>query len=83
MGTGRVDHATQPGAKVLYHFSSNLRPRYTQDILNVLAAPSGIVYTSRYVRRVVPDTLASAWEDGLIGKTVLIHFSLEQPARYH
>ena len=83
MGIGRVDQAVRPDQKVLYHFSSNLRPRYAQDILNVLAAPSGVTYTSRYVRRVVPDSLASAWGERLTGKTVLIHFSLEQPARYH
>jgi len=83
MGIGRVDQAVRPEKKVLCHFSSNLRPRYAQDILNILAAPGGVTYTSRYVRRVVPDALASAWGDQLIGKTVLIHFSLEQPARYH
>lgn len=73
----------QPIEEVLYLFSSNIRPLYAQDILNVLAAPSGISYTFRYERRYVVESLTSGWNENLVGRKVLIHFSLQQPARYH
>lgn len=73
----------QPTEEALYLFSSNIRPLYAQDILNVLAAPSGISYTFRYERRYVVESLASTWNETLVGRKALIHFSLQQHARYH
>ena len=66
----------------VYLFSSNIRPRYEQDVLNVLAAPTGLTYRFRYRRDWVADGLASDW-DNLSGERCIVHFSLQQPNQYH
>lgn len=71
-------------SKLLYLFSSNMRPLYVQDILDVLAAPSGVVYRFRYERRYLNKSAREPWEKNqLVDKNVLIHFTLQQEARYH
>jgi hypothetical protein len=75
--------ADSPTANVLYAFSSNIRPLYAQDILNVLAAPTGTSYTFRYEKQYIGESLASVWDIRLKDRKVLIHFSLQQAARYH
>lgn len=66
--------------QLVYLFSSNRRPLYVQDILDVLAAPPGARYEFRYDKRYVdPDAL----ERSLDGLEALVHFSLQQEAEYH
>src|SRR5436190_1213062 len=65
----------------VYLFSSNIRPPYEQDVLNVLAAPPGLTYRFRYRREWVADGLAAAWSK-LAGSRCIIHFSLQQPHQY-
>lgn len=65
---------------LLYLFSSNIRPLYVQDILDVLAAPYGARYQFRYEEKYVSDTARTT---GLAGMPVLVHFSIQQEARYH
>lgn len=69
---------------VLYLFSSNRRPRYSQDILDVVAMPAGLVKRFRYSIINVPANLrdAEAQRD-LAGAKVIVNFSLQQEARYH
>jgi len=45
------------GEIMLYLFTSNARPRYIQDIPNVLALPHGALYHFRYDDRIVVDEL--------------------------
>lgn len=45
---------------VLYLFSSNTRPRYLKDVLNVLGYPTGFTIHFRYERRYVQDKL---WQE--------------------
>jgi hypothetical protein len=69
--------------QVLYLFSSNSRPLYEQDVLNLLAAPIGYAYSFRYRRRWVAENLRPDWEaNSLVGRRVLVHFSLQQPNQY-
>lgn len=64
-------------------FSSNIRPLYEQDILDVLAAPEGVRYRFRYEDRYVSRVLLDQWGERLRDVPVLILFSLQQEARYH
>jgi hypothetical protein len=68
---------------LLFLFSSNIRPLYEQDILDVLAAPAGGLYQFRYERRWVDPTAREHWLSLPEGTPVLVHFSLQQRARYH
>lgn len=70
-------------SSVLYLFSSNIRPLYEQDILDVLAAPTGGVYQFRYEKRWIDQGARDQWLTIPAGTPVLVHFSLQQPARYH
>lgn len=70
------------GTQLLYLFSSNIRPLYEQDILDLIAAPDDYVYQFRYEDKWINQAARDAWGD-LKGTTVLVHFSLQQPARYH
>jgi hypothetical protein len=67
---------------VLYLFSSNIRPLYEQDVLNVLAAPRGLPYRFRYGRNRMTDEVAGAWGPELVGRRCLVCFSLQQPNEY-
>jgi hypothetical protein len=67
---------------ILYLFSSNIRPLYEQDVLNVLAAPTGLRYRFRYGRDRISDDVATTWGPSLIGTSCLINFSLQQPNEY-
>lgn len=66
----------------LYLFSSDRSPLYEQDILNVLAAPSGSIYTFRYDERYLEAGTRGEWGD-LEGTTVVVLFSIQQEAQYH
>jgi hypothetical protein len=66
----------------LYLFSSNRSPLYEQDILDVLAAPTGTLYRFRYDTSYVEPTTAEQWPR-LADTTVLVLFSMQQEARYH
>jgi hypothetical protein len=68
--------------EIVYLFSSNIRPLYAQDILNVLASPAGTSYTFRYEKRYVAASLGSRWGQEVVGRKALVHFSLQQEARY-
>ena len=68
--------------QTVYLFSSNVRPLYEQDVLNVLGAPVGLHYRFRYGRKRISDDLATAWGDAIVGRTCVIHFSLQQPNEY-
>jgi hypothetical protein len=68
---------------VLYLFSSNRRPRYSQDILDVIAMPAGLVRRFRYNLNTVPPALKDvAAQKKLVGATVIVNFSLQQEVRY-
>lgn len=69
--------------QVLYLFSSNIRPLYEQDILDVLAAPSGGVYQFRYEKRWVGPDRGATWLTIPEGTPVLVNFSMQQQARYY
>jgi hypothetical protein len=74
---------TAADKEALFLFSSNMRPLYEQDTLNVLAAPSGLTCRFRYRRKYLSEELAERWGDGLQGLTCIAHFSLQQPLQYH
>lgn len=65
---------------LVYLFSSNIRPLYVQDILDVLAAPTGASYFFRYEEKYVAP---AARESDLAGRGALVHFAIQQEARYH
>lgn len=69
-------------ADILFLFSSNIRPLYEQDILNVVAAPNGLEYRFRYREDYVAPGARGEWAS-LAGTTALIQYSLQQPNRYH
>jgi hypothetical protein len=68
---------------LLFLFSSNIRPLYEQDILDVIAAPTGGLYQFRYEQRWIDPVGRDRWLSLPAGAPVLVHFSLQQPARYH
>jgi hypothetical protein len=68
--------------RLLFLYSSNIRPLYEQDILDLLSAPEGTFYRFRYDERYVNKAASDSWED-LRDTAVLIHYSLQQRARYH
>ncbi len=66
---------------ILLLFSSNQRPLYEQDILDVLAAPERSKYDFRYERRYVDQSALDQWSN--LGATpVLVFFSIQQEAFY-
>jgi hypothetical protein len=67
---------------LLYVFASNIRPQYEQDVLDIIAAPSGLVWHLRYNIEWVNAAARAEWGQ-LEGTPVLIHFSLQQAAQYH
>jgi hypothetical protein len=71
--------------QLLLLFSSDARPQYAQDILNILGFPTGCTYTFRYRREYVSQVAQGAWSDLPNRKdlTALILFSLQQDAHYH
>jgi hypothetical protein len=71
---------TQPG-QLLYLYSSNIRPLYAQDIIDLLAAPGGYRYQFRYDQQYIPDFTKQAWSK-LKDTPVLVLFSLQQEAKY-
>jgi uncharacterized membrane protein len=66
---------------LLLLFSSNQRPLYEQDILDVLAAPQGARYVFRYEKRYVDDNALAQW-DNLRATPVLVLFSVQQEQYY-
>jgi len=69
--------------KWLYVFTSTLRPLYVDDAVTVLGAAAGTRHRFRYADRHVADELADAWGDGLVGRRVAVHLSIQHPAGYH
>ena len=81
----------------LYLFSSNIRPLYEQDVIDLLAAPAGSIYRFRYELKYlgsdVPDGLAGIpgdaslpdlWEaNQLVNVNVIALYSIQQPESYH
>jgi len=63
-------------------FSSNIRPLYEQDILNLTAVPVGTRYRFRYRAKYVEAALRDEWGSGLTGRDVLILYSLQQLKKY-
>src|SRR6202043_237644 len=72
----------ESGPSLLYLYSSNIRPLYEQDILDLLASPHNLLYQFRYEARYVETNTRAEWLS-LAGKTALIHFSLQQEAKFH
>jgi len=66
---------------ILLLFSSNQRPLYEQDIIDVLAAPESSRYTFRYEKRYVDDSASKQWTS-LASTPVLVFFSIQQEAYY-
>jgi len=65
-------------------FSSNIRPQYEQDIIDVAAAPAGHVVRFRYETRYVDDQIREAWSGNrLTGRDALVLYSIQQPQNYH
>src|SRR5262245_42118338 len=65
-------------------FSSNIRPQYEQDIIDVAAAPRGHIFRFRYEIKYVADTVRDEWESNkLIERNVLVVYSIQQPQGYH
>jgi hypothetical protein len=68
----------------LYLFSSNIRPQYEQDIVDVAAAPKNTLFRFRYERKYVDNRIRDQWRDNkLKGRPALVLYSIQQPARYH
>jgi len=76
-----VTAAAPAGDACYLLFSSNQRPQYEQDIIDVLAAPTGSPYTFRYMDRYIEDRVAAAPPPP--GSRALVVFSIQQKARYH
>jgi hypothetical protein len=69
---------------VLLLFSSNIRPLYEQDILDVLGAPKGTQYKFRYASEYLNVEAERAWQTPeLTGTRTLVVFSIQQAAKYH
>lgn len=65
-------------------FSSNIRPQYEQDIIDVAAAPAGHQVRFRYETRYVDDQIREEWSnDQLAGRAALVLYSIQQPQNYH
>lgn len=65
-------------------FSSNIRPQYEQDIIDVAAAPSGHIVRFRYETRYVDDQIRQDWSTNkLVGRSALVLYSIQQPQNYH
>jgi len=65
-------------------FSSNIRPQYETDILNVAALASNQRYRFRYeIGYVDPDLQPGLSTDGLAGEEALVVYSIQQTAGYH
>jgi hypothetical protein len=81
---GQSESAPETQAEILYLCSSNIRPLYLQDILDLLGAPTGAEYMFRYEESYVSGNVRARWsENRLAGVQALILFSLQQEARYH
>jgi hypothetical protein len=68
--------------QILYLFSSNIRPLYEQDILDLLAHPKGTLFRFRYFKRYVSPEL-TANPGAVVGMSALVHFSIQDPGQYH
>jgi hypothetical protein len=69
--------------KILYLFSSNAQPLYSQNVLNFIAAPRGAVHMLRYEETWVHKDLRSDWRaDNLEGYRALLHFSFQHDEQY-
>src|SRR4051812_9621443 len=66
--------------QLLYLFSSNIRPLYVQDILDVLAAPRGQRHQFRYEEQYVAANIRTGT---FKGATALVLFAIQQEAQYH
>lgn len=69
-------------SQIVYLFSSNQSRLYEQDILDVLAAPTGTLRQFRYFERYVSQTFRTHIAE-LEGRPALLHFSLQQEEQYH
>ena len=77
------DESVRTNDHIVYLFSSNIRPLYEQDILDVIAAPSGTHYRFRYEADYVSSDLKRLWHTAeIIDMQVLVHFSLQQVREY-
>lgn len=69
--------------QILYLFSSNLQPLYVRNVLTFLASPRGLRHTLRYDETWVDADTRPLWADNdLVGKEVLLHFSLQHRGQY-
>jgi hypothetical protein len=68
--------------KLLYLYSSNIRPLYEQDILDLIAHPAGALYRFRYFKRYLSPELTTA-PKAMIDMPALVNFSIQDPGQYH
>ncbi|MDQ1551638.1 MAG: hypothetical protein QOD50_1060 [Actinomycetota bacterium] len=72
----------QADVSTILLFSSNIRPLYEQDILNLSAVPVGTRYRFRYRAKYVEPELLDAWGAELRDRDVLVVYSLQQLKKY-
>lgn len=63
---------------MLHLFTSDQRPLYQQDALDLLAAPAGHIYRFRYQAKYLGAGLADRWGSGLADVAVRAYFSQQQ-----
>lgn len=65
-------------------FSSNIRPQYEQDIIDLAAAPAGHIFRFRYESKYIAEAVRDNWESNkLVNASVLLIYSIQQPQGYH
>jgi len=69
------------GSDLLFLFTSNIRPLYAQDLLDVVAAAPNTQHSFRYDERHL-DANTRERLRALRGTPILVHFSLQQEAHY-
>jgi hypothetical protein len=73
-----------PDAQWLHLSTSNIRPLYVQDAVEVLGSAAGDRRTFRYSGAYVPPELHATWAGNcLVDSRVVIHFALQHPAELH
>jgi hypothetical protein len=80
---GSPEPLTTPAEKDVCYFlfSSNQRPQYEQDIVDVVGSPKGAPYRFRYVDTYIEGRLKN--DHPPAGSRVLVVYSIQQKARYH
>lgn len=68
----------------IFLLSSNIRPQYEQDIVDVVASAQGSLKRFRYEEKYVEPALRADWTDNkLVGRECVVVYSIQQPSGYH